>query len=269
MTPAPSAPDSASAAQAGSARRTEALQLLGLLDLTLLDPQASAADIANLCQLAANRHRPPAALCVGVEHVALARGLLDRLRLPRVAIATVANFPDGSADLGRIEREARQAIDAGADELDAVLPYRALCAGDLDSCRRMLQICRDACGGQALLKVIIESGELADEALIRRASELCIEAGADFLKTSTGLAPINATLPAARTMLQAIHAAGGRCGFKAAGGIRSLEQARAYVALAEQTLGTGWIGPGRFRIGASALLHELLEVLEGAPEMHS
>jgi deoxyribose-phosphate aldolase len=270
MTPAPTPPTATAAPAAdvhaldGAARAALARRLLGLLDLTLLDEAAGSAEIDALCRLAANRFHAPAALCVAVQHVAQARGLLDRLRLPRVAVATVVNFPDGSTDLVRIEHEARQALAAGADELDAVLPWAALRAGDVDSCRSMLAICRDACGGQALLKVIIESGQLGSAELIEQASLLAIDGGADFIKTSTGLAAVNATLPAAETMLRTIAARGGRCGFKAAGDITTLDQALPYLQLAEALLGRDWIGPGRFRIGASTLLHDLLAVLEVA-----
>jgi deoxyribose-phosphate aldolase len=246
----------------GGDRAALAHRLLGLTDLTMLGDDTSAADISTLCGLAANRHRAPAALCVGLPHVAMARGRLDQLRLSRVAVATVVNFPDGSEDLVRIEHETRQALAAGADEVDAVLPYRALRRGDANACRAMLRVCRDACGRQALLKVIIETGELESPELIAQASALAIEGGADFIKTSTGTTAAGATLSAARIMLRAIHAHGGHCGFKASGGIRSLEQALPYLQLAEEMLGRDWIGPARFRIGASTLVHELLAALD-------
>jgi deoxyribose-phosphate aldolase len=265
MTPAPPiAPSRPPEAPVSAAfdLRVLAQQVLALIDLTRLDDAAGAADIAALCQLAANRHHAPAALCIGLQHVAQARGLLDRLRLSRVAVATVVNFPDGGSDLARVEHEARQALAAGADELDVMLPLAALRDGDLDSCRAMLALCRDICGGQALLKVIIDTRALETSERIAQASRAAIEAGADFLVAAGG--HHGPDLSAAEAMLAEIAAHGGRCGFKVAGAIDSLDRALPYLQRAEATLGRDWIGPGRLRFGAAALLHDLLGLLEGA-----
>ncbi|CAG0965533.1 partial Deoxyribose-phosphate aldolase, partial [Gammaproteobacteria bacterium] len=117
-----------------------------------------------------------------------------------------------------------------------------------------------ACGSTHCLKLILETGQLTS-AQIRAASELGIAAGVDFLKTSTGKVAVNATVEAGAIMLDVIAAHGGRCGFKAAGGIRSLADAALYLDLARARLGDGWITPAHFRIGASALYDALLPLL--------
>jgi deoxyribose-phosphate aldolase len=124
-----------------------------------------------------------------------------------------------------------------------------------------VQGCRRACGGAALLKLILETGQLGTSERITRAATLGIAAEVDFLKTSTGKVEVNATPEAAALMLDAIVAAGGRCGFKAAGGIRTLADAGTYLRLAEQRLGAAWITPAHFRIGASTLFAEIRAAL--------
>jgi len=154
-------------------------------------------------------------------------------------------------------------VASGAHEVDVVFPYRALMAGDEETGRELVEMCKAACGGQAQLKVIIESGELKEPALIQRASELAIEGGADFIKTSTGKVPVNATLEAAEIMLKAIKASGKNVGFKAAGGVRTAEEAAQYLALAADIMGPQWVTPEHFRFGASSLLNNLLNTLNG------
>ena len=241
-------------------RMTLARSLLGLLDLTSLGEDDSPARIEALCARAASPHGKVAAVCVYPEHVTTARrSLADS----GIQVASVVNFPDGGEDPGRIERETRRAIAAGADEIDMVLAWRALQRGDTASARAGVDACRAACGSGIVLKLILETGELRAPDLIRAGAELGLDAGVDFLKTSTGKVPINATLDAAAILLDAIAARGGSCGFKAAGGVRSLDEAAAYVALAERRLGTDWVTPAHFRIGASALLDAIWSELEG------
>ncbi len=239
-------------------RPTLARRLLGLLDLTSLGEDDSPARIEALCARALSPHGEVAAVCVYPEHVTTARRALDG---SGVKIASVVNFPDGGDDPGRIERETRRALAAGADEIDMVLPYRALQRGDAATARAGIDACRAACGSGSVLKLILETGALATPELIRAAAELGLDAGVDFLKTSTGKVPVNATLEAAEILLDALAARGGRCGFKAAGGVRTVDEAAAYVALAERRLGSAWVAPDRFRIGASALLDAILAEL--------
>lgn len=241
-----------------------ARRALAAMDLTRLEDDDTADRIRALCGSADTPFGAPAAVCVQPEFVVTAREALARIGLGAVRVATVVNFPDGAADMARAVRETRRALGAGADEIDAVFPWRALLAGDADSGRALVSACKDACGGRTL-KVILETGELREPKPIRRASDIAIASGADFIKTSTGKVAVNATPDAARIMLEAIRDAGGRCGFKAAGGIRRLEDAGIYFALADDILGPGWATPARFRLGASALLGEVLRELGHAP----
>ncbi|TVQ40671.1 MAG: deoxyribose-phosphate aldolase [Wenzhouxiangella sp.] len=234
---------------------------LPLLDLTSLNESDSAADIAALCARAATPAGPVAALCVWPRHVSVARQGLLRVDLQdRVKVATVINFPTGANAPDAVVSELEAALASGADEIDLVFPYRALMAGDKQAGYRLVSRCRQALDAHCL-KVILETGELKDPLLIRAASEIAIEAGADFIKTSTGKVTVNATLEAARIMLQAIADSGRAVGFKAAGGIRTTAEAGAYLDLAADLLGEHWLRPERFRFGASSLLDDLLQTL--------
>jgi deoxyribose-phosphate aldolase len=240
-----------------------ARRALATMDLTALGDHEDLDSIESLAAAAATPHGTPAALCVWPEWIPTVRSALDRLGLTEVRIAAVTNFPEGSADPARAARETAAAVAAGADEVDIVFPYRALLAGNAGVGEALMRECRVAAGGRCL-KVILETGELASTALIDRASRIAIAGGADFIKTSTGKVPVGATLEAARTMLEAIVAHGGTCGFKAAGGIRRVVDAVPYFDLADRLLGEDWATPARFRIGASALLQDILAIL-GTP----
>ena len=128
--------------------------------------------------------------------------------------------------------------------------------------------CKEACGDK-LLKVIIETGELKDEALIKQASTFAIEAGADFIKTSTGKVPVNATPEAAEIMLKVIRDmdVADRVGFKPAGGVKTAEDAAQYLAMADEILGEDWVSSAHYRFGASSLLTNLLNTLEVSDEV--
>lgn len=240
-----------------------AQQALQLMDLTSLNDSDTDAVITKLCESARTPFGSPAAVCVYPAFIATARKALVLSGLSQVRVATVTNFPDGSADLDRAVRETRDAVAAGAHEVDVVLPYRTLMAGDADVPAALVRACKAACGSAVALKVIIESGELKTPALIREASDIAIAAGADFIKTSTGKVAVNATLEAAEIMLTAIAESGKDVGFKAAGGIRTSAEAAQYLALAERILGADWITPRHFRFGASSLLNDLLATLKG------
>ena len=235
--------------------------VLSLLDLTSLGEDDSPAQIENLCDRA-HRHGNVAAVCVYPEHITSARRALAKTP---VKIATVVNFPDGSADPLRVSRETRRALAAGADEIDLVLPWAAFCRGEIDQVKVVLAATREACGDTHPIKLILETGELATADRIRAAAKLGVAAGMDFLKTSTGKVPVNATPEAAAIMLDVIAEQGGRCGFKAAGGIRTLDDAQIYLALARERLGNDWITPDHFRIGASSLYDDLVERLAATP----
>lgn len=242
-------------------RQTLSRRLLGLLDLTSLGEDDTPQRIEALCARAVGPQGQVAAVCVYPEHVTTAR---RALRGSGVGIASVVNFPDGGEDPGRVEREARRAIAAGADEIDMVLAWRALQRGDAAVARAGVDACRAACGSGVALKLILETGELATPGLIRAAAELGLDAGVDFLKTSTGKVPVNATPEAAAILLDAIAASGRAVGLKAAGGVRTTADAAVYLDLCDRRMGPGWAGPERFRIGASSVLAALLATLDGA-----
>ena len=241
--------------------QSAALRALKLMDLTTLNDDDTDARVMALCQQAQSPAGCTAAICVYPRFIPLARKTLRELGAEGVRIATVTNFPHGNDDLAIAVAETRAAVAYGADEVDVVFPYRALLAGDETAGFELVSACKAACGDTVLLKVIIESGELKSEALIRRASELAIDAGADFIKTSTGKVPLNATLAAARIMLQVIKEKNPSVGFKAAGGVKDAVTAAEYLTLADEIMGEGWVSPRTFRFGASSLLASLLLTL--------
>lgn len=233
---------------------------LACLDLTSLNDADTEADVIKLCARAHGPHGTTAAVCVWPRFAALAR----REAPAGIAVAAVANFPDGSADVERAVRDTRTIVDAGAQEVDVVLPFGALMQGDERAVADLLVAVRKA-GDGLVLKVILETGVLVSDTLIARAAQLSLDAGADFLKTSSGKTPVSATTQAATVMLNAIKAdpRGERVGFKASGGIRTVADATAYFAFVEQILGASALSPKRFRIGASSLLNDIEAVLGG------
>ncbi|WP_404823033.1 deoxyribose-phosphate aldolase [Neiella holothuriorum] len=233
-------------------------KIIGLMDLTSLNDDDTNAVIEQLCERANNPIAATAAVCVAPAFVHIAKQALDKQGLTAINVATVVNFPAGNPHIDQAVAETHAAIAAGADEIDLVYPYRAALAGDFAIGKLMVVAVKAACKGKAILKVILETGELKQAELIRQISADVIEAGADFIKTSTGKVEVNATLEAARVMLQEIKKHGGRVGFKAAGGIRTLEQADAYLELAEQICGRSWVTPQHFRFGASGLLDDVM-----------
>lgn len=241
---------------------------LSCLDLTSLRANDTEASIEALAAQAMTPHGAPAALCVFPRFVPVAKRALAQHGLAGVPVATVVNFPHGTAEADAVADEVRQAIAYGADEIDAVLPWRALLAGDTHRAAHVLRRCRQACdAGRApvLLKAILETGELREPRWIRTAAELAIQAGADFLKTSTGKVPVNATPEAVACMLEVIRASGGQVGLKVSGGVATIEDVERYVALAGQACGPAWLSPRHLRFGASNLLPVLVAVLDGAP----
>jgi len=245
----------------GSELRPAARIALACLDLTSLNDADTAADIDTLCAKAQGPHGAVAAVCVWPRFVAQARRALPA----SIRVAAVANFPDGALDTNRALRDAHAIVDAGGDEVDLVLPYRAFLAGQVRECALLVAAVRRATAG-CTLKLIIESGELKDAAMIRAACELGLAEGVDFLKTSTGKSAVSATPEAARTMLEAIsaHARGATVGFKASGGVRRVADAAVYIALTRSILGAAALTPQRLRFGASGLLGDIEAVLGGA-----
>ncbi|MEO0497984.1 MAG: deoxyribose-phosphate aldolase [Pseudomonadota bacterium] len=237
--------------------------IISMIDLTNLNDDCTPQDIDELCAKAkATDARPAtAAVCVWPRFVAQSKAALTG---SDVRVATVVNFPKGGTDTAAVLAETQEALRAGADEIDLVFPYQSWAAGDVATATEQVQAVRSIIAAPAQLKVIIETGELAEKELIRAASLMCIEEGADFIKTSTGKVAENATLESARIMLNAISETGDGVGFKPAGGIRTFEEARDHLALAASVLGDGWASPRTYRFGASSLLGSVEAVLTGA-----
>ncbi|MCV2358778.1 deoxyribose-phosphate aldolase [Paucibacter sp. TC2R-5] len=237
-----------------------AQQALQCLDLTSLNDGDTPADIAALCTRAQTPFGPVAAVCVWPRFVAQARALLPA----HIKVAAVANFPAGDLNLARTLADVQEIATAGGDEVDVVLPYRALMQGQAVECAEFLAEVRHATR-PLTLKVIIESGELLTNDLIAQGARLALMAGADFVKTSTGKTKVSATPKAAGVILKEIKLSGlGSAGFKASGGIRTVADAQVYLQLVETYLGAGAIVPQRLRFGASALLGDIEAVLAGA-----
>jgi deoxyribose-phosphate aldolase len=223
---------------------------LSLIDLTDLSDTCSETQVQALCTDAMAGPVPAAAVCVWPQYVSLAKRLAGR---SGVKVATVANFPGGGSNTNRIVDEVREALHDGADEIDLVLPWRSLVAGDEDLAREMVEAVRGVIDPPGLLKVILETGALPDQAMVARAARLAIAAGADFIKTSQ----------AVETMIGIIRASGRPVGLKPSGGLRTLDDAKLYLGLVARELGPDWLTPARFRFGASGLRKALLDALNG------
>lgn len=238
-----------------------ARRVLALIDLTDLNATSSDTAVAALCAKATTPYGKVAAICIWPRFV---KGAKPLLKGTGIRIATVVNFPGGDEDTAPVVMETEKAIKDGADEIDLVFPYRAFKKGEHELAGEQIAIIASVCAKRALLKVILETGELRDQKLIKSASEMAIAEGADFIKTSTGKVPVNATLVAAEIMLNAIKASGRRdVGFKPAGGIRTVEEAAKYLSLADTIMGSDWATPKTFRFGASGLLDDCLAILSG------
>lgn len=246
--------------------------LVSLLDLTSLDPGDTSDTVRVLCARAVTSLGLPAAVCVLPEFVGVARAALEERGVlwnggRGVRVATVANFPGGAADVPGAAGEVRAAVARGAHEVDVVFPWRAFLAGDADVGRELVAACAGACadaspgsdsGAAPTLKVILETGELRDPGRIRGAARIAADAGAAFLKTSTGKVPVGATPEAVDVLLEVAGEFHGQVGVKISGGVRAVDQARGYLRRVEAAMGRGWIGPDRVRFGASSLLDQLL-----------
>ncbi len=247
-------------------RPSAARRILPLIDLTSLGDEDDEATIDQLCGQATTPHGPVAAVCVWPRFVAQAAGLLAGTS---IEIAAVANFPEGDPDFTRAVDDARQIVEAGGTEVDVVYPWRALAAGDTEVGRLLVAAVRRTIGDDIGLKVILETGELVEPELIGRAAIDALNAGADFLKTSTGKTARSATPEAAAILLDVLAGRaeqtdqpGRSAGLKVSGGVRTVEQAAGYLQLADDRLGDRWVTAETFRFGASGLLGDVLEALD-------
>lgn len=227
---------------------------ISLVDLTNLTDDCDAAAIDVLCERALRAGT--AAVCVWPDFVAQA---VERLAGAPIAVATVVDFPSGDERPFATGVLTERALADGADEIDVVLPYRWFARGDRVRAQAMLATVRSATADRALMKVILETGELVDPTLIADAARFAIDHGADFVKTSTGKSAVSATPEAARIMLDAIAATDRTVGLKPSGGIGTADDADAYLRLAESVMGGDFLRPRTFRFGASGVLDALLD----------
>ena len=242
---------------------------ISMIDLTTLEGADTAGKVKAICNKAV-RPDPSdptvphvGAICVYNDMVKIARTHLDAAGGRDIPVAAVSTaFPSGRASLEVKRVDTEDAIAHGAAEIDMVIDRGAFLSGDLEKVYSEIQYIKSLCEGRAHLKVILETGELVTLDNVRKASFLAMAAGADFIKTSTGKVAPAATAPVVLVMLEAVrdwYAMNGvKIGVKPAGGIRTTKDAIKQLVLVNETAGPEWLNPQLFRIGASALLNDLL-----------
>ena len=242
---------------------------ISMIDLTTLEGSDTPGKVRALCNKAVRPDPTDAsvphvgAICVYNDMVAIARKHLDAIGGESIPVAAVSTaFPSGRASFDVKKRDTQDALDAGATEIDMVIDRGAFLAGDLMKVFTEIVYIKELCGDKAHLKVIFETGELVTLDNVRKASFLAMAAGADFIKTSTGKISPAATPPVVLVMLEAVRdfyaQTGVKIGVKPAGGIRNTKDAIKQLVLVNETAGSEWLNPELFRIGASALLNDLL-----------
>jgi deoxyribose-phosphate aldolase len=239
---------------------------VSMMDLTTLEGKDTPGKVAHLCRkalqpLESKYNVPPCgAVCVYPNMVRHARRFLCDASPVKVA-SVATGFPSGQVPVRTKLEEVRRAVADGADEIDMVIDRGAFLAGDHAKVFDEIAAVKEACG-PAHLKVILETGELVTYDNVRIASQIAMEAGGDFIKTSTGKVAPAATMPVTLVMLEAIrdyfYATGIRIGMKPAGGIRNSKQALHYLVMVRETLGDDWLTPELFRFGASTLVNDVL-----------
>ena len=254
------------------------LKAITLMDLTTLQGDDTPGNVQRLCAKARHPVRLDlleamgatavpirvAAVCVYHEMVQTAVHALEGSGIPVAAVST--GFPAGMTPFELRVKEIEYSIEMGAREIDIVISRRHALTGNWRALYDEVKTYRQTCGGSAHLKTILETGELATLRQVYQASLVCMMAGADFIKTSTGKAPTNATLPVSLVMARAIREylerTGVKVGFKPAGGIRTAKQALDWMILMKEELGDDWLQPHLFRFGASSLLTDIERQLE-------
>lgn len=244
-------------------------ECMGMTDLTSLKPTDTYSSIRKLAEKvnAFQTHFPeyplPASICV---YPNFAKTVKETLTVPGVHTTVVAGcFPASQSFLEVKDLECRMAVENGADEVDVVLALNSFLDGNLNYCEKELRTMRKTVGN-AVFKVILETGAIADEGKIREASFLAMESGADFIKTSTGKMEPAATPFAAIVMCECIKEfygkTGRKVGFKPAGGISTAKDAAVYYAIADTTLGKEWLNPSLLRFGASRVANSIISEVE-------
>lgn len=246
------------------AKRAGLRLAVSMMDLTTLEGADTKGKVSQLCRKARQPMSPRydcppcAAVCVYPNLVAHAVKELEGSGIPVASVAT--GFPSGQYPLTVRLADVRDAVNSGAAEIDMVISRGAFLEGDLARVSDEIAAVKEACGG-AHLKVIFETGELQTYDNVRLASQLAIEAGADFIKTSTGKVSPAATLPVTLVMVETVRdhflATGRRIGVKPAGGIRTAKEALQYLVMVKETAGDAWLTPALFRFGASSLLGDV------------
>jgi deoxyribose-phosphate aldolase len=241
---------------------------VSMIDLTTLEGKDTPGKVVAMCQKARWPHEREdipscAAVCVYPNLVPAAKKALEGSTVKVASVATA--FPSGLSPLDVKLADTRRAVELGADEVDMVIDRGAMLMHEYDKVFDEIAAIKDACG-EAHLKVILETGELGTYDVVRKASQIAMLAGADFIKTSTGKITPAATPPVTLVMLEAIrdyfYKTGKRIGMKPAGGIRTAKQALHYLVMVKETLGDAWLTPDMFRFGASVLLNDVLMQLE-------
>lgn len=239
--------------------------LLSMLDLTTLEGKDTPGKVTQLCYKA--RHLcddlanlpTVAAVCVYPEFVRIAKTALSGSEIKVASVATC--FPSGHGTMDAKVEETKRAVGEGADEIDMVISRGRFLAGDYSFTFDEVATIKEACG-RAHLKVILETGELCTLDNVRRASDIAMYAGGDFIKTSTGKVQPAATLPVTLVMLEAIrdfyYRTGKKVGMKPAGGIATSKLALQYLVVVRETLGQDWLTPDLFRLGASKLANDIV-----------
>ncbi len=242
---------------------------ISMVDLTTLEGADTPGKVRALCSKAV-RPDPSdptvphvGAICVYNDMVATARTHLDSISGKDIPVAAVSTaFPSGRASRAVKVLDTQDALDAGAGEIDMVIDRGAFLSGKYEDIFEEIQVIKELCGDRAHLKVIFETGELVTYDNVKKASFLAMHAGADFIKTSTGKISPAATPSVVLVMLEAVRdfyaMTGRRIGVKPAGGIRNTKDAIKQLVLVNETAGPEWLNPSLFRIGASALLNDLL-----------
>jgi deoxyribose-phosphate aldolase len=241
---------------------------ISMMDLTTLEGKDSPGKVLQLCQKALRPHERQdipscAAVCVYPKLVPVAKRALAGSPVKVASVSTA--FPSGLVSVDIKLDDVRRAVELGADEIDMVIDRGALLAGEHAAVFEEIAAVKEACG-PAHLKVILETGELGTYDRVRKASQIAMLAGADFIKTSTGKVTPAATPAVTLVMLEAIrdfyYATGRLIGMKPAGGIRTAKQALHYLVIVKETLGDAWLTSDLFRFGASTLLNDVLMQLE-------
>ena len=253
------------------------LRAVQLIDLTTLAGDDTAGRVRRLCGKARQPVRPDVlealgmgslplrvgAVCVYHDQIATAVAALEGSGIPVCAVST--GFPAGQIPFRLRLEQVRASVDAGAQEIDIVIHRPHALTGQWAALFDEVAAFKEACG-EASMKAILATGELATLGQVAAASRVCLQAGADFIKTSTGKEKVNATLPVGLVMVRALRdyqeRSGVACGFKPAGGISTAKDALAWLRLLREELGTEWLQPGRLRFGASSLLADIERQLE-------